>query len=117
MTALKLAYEDDLVTLYHGDSLELSAVSADAIVSDPPYSRTGTSTVSMTGIGKAREIIAANQFWLRWFGQVAQQIAACVKPSGCGFIFTDHRTIHLIEQAFADTGTGWLMSQGPGLGP
>jgi site-specific DNA-methyltransferase (adenine-specific) len=111
MTAPKLAYEDALVTLYHGDSLELSPVSADAIVTDPPYSRTGASTVSTTAVGKAREIIAADQFWMRWFGQAARQIAACVKPSGCGFIFTDYRTIHLIEQALADTGTGWLMSQ------
>ena len=48
MTAPKLAYEDELVTLYHGDSLALPPVSADAVVTDPPYARAGASAVSTT---------------------------------------------------------------------
>jgi hypothetical protein len=55
----------------------------------------------------------ADQFWLAWFTDVATLIAERITPSGCGFVFADYRTIHLVERAFANTDTGWYVSRAP----
>jgi site-specific DNA-methyltransferase (adenine-specific) len=106
-------YADDLVTIYHGDALELPPVTADAFVIDPPYSRAGAlHTGRKSTAGQASDSAGSNQFWLYWFRDVARSIAEHTAPSGCGFVFTDYRTISLVERAFEGAAGGWTMSQG-----
>ena len=60
----------------------------------------------------AEDNASSDQFWVHWFTAVARGMLAQMKPSGCGLLFCDHRTIHLVERAVAKSGLGWHMSQG-----
>lgn len=55
--------------------------------------------------------MGSDQFWIYWFRDVARKLTEHTKASGCGFVFSDYRTVHLVERAFAESGTGWAMTQ------
>lgn len=112
---MKPYYQDESCTLFHGDSRELPEhlMRGDMFVTDPPYSRAGAASSGRTSTAnRGSEVQASDQFWFAWFQDVARRLGFCTKASGCGFIFCDYRTIHLIERAFASNGLGWTVSQG-----
>lgn len=107
-------YQDDLVTLYNGDCRQIPgmALQADAFVIDPPYSRAGAASTGRTNTaGRAGAIAESDQFWLSWFEDIAYKIGFVTSWKGCGFVFCDYRTIHLVERAFHANDQGWTVSQ------
>lgn len=107
-------HADDFCTIYHGDCREMPEhlMRGDLFVTDPPYSRAGAASTGRTNVaGRSGEIQDSDQFWLAWFEDIARRLAFCTKADGCGFIFCDYRTVHLIERGFASKGQGWIVSQ------
>lgn len=82
-------YQDELVTLYHGDCLEVLPALADrvgALVTDPPYTAAGSST-------NGRSSDADGQFFRFWMSAVFDRIRALMGPDTAGFVFADWRTL------------------------
>lgn len=101
--------------LVHGDCLDvmrtMDSGSVDAVVTDPPYTAAGGST---NGRSEGNE--ADSQFFLYWMRDVCAEIGRVVKPTGCGFIFCDWRTVNLIGSAFyggrsSQRAATWRMGQ------
>lgn len=107
-------YDRDGITIYHGDMLEIAPlIQADLLVTDPPYSRAGGAQTGRTSLkGRTTEVQESDQFWLHWFNAAARTILQCMKPSGAGCVFTDYRTINLVERAVGGAGLGWSVTQG-----
>lgn len=103
-------YADEAVTLYHGDMLEVPIPAlADAFITDPPYARAGA---VHTGRSSSQgDLVSSDQFWLHWFCAAVKRITDRTRPDGHGFVFTDYRTVALVERAFLTSGTGWYVSQ------
>lgn len=111
---MKPYYEDASVTLYNADCREVPEhlIRGNAFVTDPPYSRAGAASTGRTNTaGRAGVVAESDQFWLAWFYDVAHRISFTTQARGCGFVFCDYRTIHLVERAFARSGLGWTVSQ------
>lgn len=105
-------YDDGQVTIYHGDMLTMPPVMSDMFVTDPPYARAGGVHTGRSSIeGSMADAGGADQFWLYWFSSVAARLAGQTAQSGCGFVFCDYRTVHLVERAFSSTESGWVVSQ------
>jgi site-specific DNA-methyltransferase (adenine-specific) len=103
-------YADDQVVLYHGDALSQPTPEvAHAFVTDPPYSRAGALHTGRTNSNG--DLLGSDQFWLYWFTDVAKRLTARTRPDGHGFVFTDYRTVGLVERAFAEVRTDWRVSQ------
>jgi site-specific DNA-methyltransferase (adenine-specific) len=101
------------LAIYHADIFEFTEpITADIIVTDPPYSRAGA---LHSGRRAARlmsdESRESDQFWLRWFTDAARVFLPHVSPAGCGFIFCDYRTINAVERAISGADSGWHVSQ------
>ena len=82
---------------------------AHAVIMDPPYTAAGGSTNGRTGV-------ADTQFFEHWMRDVAREIRRVVRPDGCGFVFCDWRTAHVIASAFRAQanrmrGADWSASQ------
>ena len=87
----------------------LSNGSADAFVTDPPYTAAGGNT-------NGRSSGADAQFWSFWFSAVFAEMARVTKPTGCGFIFCDWRMVGTLTAAIRggidrQTATAWEASQ------
>ncbi len=102
-------------TVHHGDCLDVMRAmpdaSVDAFVMDPPYTAAGGST---NGRSEGNE--ADSQFFLYWMRDVCAEIGRVTKPTGCGFIFCDWRTINLVSSAFyggrsSQRATTWRVGQ------
>jgi site-specific DNA-methyltransferase (adenine-specific) len=112
---VKPYFQHGEVTIYHGDVTECSlpVMRADVLLTDPPYSRAGALSSGRSNAAlMAAESAGSDQFWVFWFKSVASRVLPLVKESGCGFIFSDYRTLHLVERSVAAAGCGWHMSQG-----
>lgn len=119
-------YQNDRVTLYHGDALglllELPDASVDAVITDPPYSSGGQSKGSRSGAtqrkyGKAGTGLAnlpdfggdnrdqrSYQYWCTlWLGQCLR----VTKPGGLLMQFTDWRQLPATTDAVQAGGWVW----------
>lgn len=111
-------YQDEAVTLYHGDCLDvLSSVprgSCSVLLTDPPYTAAGGST-------NGRNSEADSQFFRHWLRDVFREIAPTLAVSSAGFVFCDWRTIgdvswaarpHGSSMGYAGgTANAWSISQ------
>jgi site-specific DNA-methyltransferase (adenine-specific) len=126
-------YQDDLVTLYHGEALavlaDLSTSSADVLLTDPPYSsggmfrtdRAGDPTVKYRGWShspdETRKPTAQygtfggdcrDQWsWIRWCAAWGTETLRVVRPSGVAFQFTDWRQLPATTDAMQFAGWTW----------
>jgi hypothetical protein len=100
-------YQDDQVTLYHGDCLnvmrEMTPASVDAIVTDPPY--------GLGFMGKEWDALPPGREW-------AEQCLRVLKPGGHMLAFGGTRTWHRLAVAVEDAGfeirdsIAWLYGSG-----
>ncbi len=124
-------YKDDLVTLYHGDCLEVAEwLTADVLVTDPPYGRNWIGTdynggAAVPGIKGDKDTGSRDKALDAWgdrraiaFGDPlipiparTKQVLTYHKPSGAGFMgtfngyFRDVESIYLIGPWSADKAT------------
>jgi site-specific DNA-methyltransferase (adenine-specific) len=109
---MKPYFEDATTTLFNADFLKCPPAIGDVFVTDPPYARSGGASTGWTAAGeRAMMLGGADQFWVYWFTDVARKLAQSCAKDACGFVFTDYRTVGLVDRAFAASGTGWVMSQ------
>jgi DNA modification methylase len=105
-------YDDGRVLLLNADFLKTPPAIGDVFVTDPPYARAGGQhTGRSSAEGAFSDAAGADQFWLYWFTDVARKLAQSCAKDACGFVFTDYRTVNLVERAFAASDTGWLVTQ------
>lgn len=106
---MKPYYQDEFVTLYHGDCREVSAdVKADLIVADPPYEQTAlewdewpegwprlVSAVapSMWVFGSLRMFVKRGDEFQSWFWKLSQDVV-WEKHNGSGFQADRFRRMH-----------------------
>lgn len=127
-------YEDDQVTIYHGDALQVLADlpdgSADVLVTDPPYSSGGMFRGdraadpsakyrgwSQGADGKTKKPAAEygtfggdnkDQWsWLRWTAAWSSMALRVVRPNGLAFMFTDWRQLPATTDAAQFGGWTW----------
>lgn len=107
-------YTDDVVTLYHGDCLdvlrELPDASADAVVTDPPY--------ALEFMGKTWDGWSTPAAFGEWCGVWAAECLRVLKPGGHLLAFGGSRTWHRLAAAVEDAGyeirdsIAWLYASG-----
>ncbi len=127
-------YQDDHVTIYHGEALDILASlpqgSADVMLTDPPYSsggmfrgdRAGDPSQKYRGwsqdaTGKSRKPTAEygtfggdnkDQWsWIRWTAAWSGFALNVVKPNGHAFMFTDWRQLPATTDAAQFGGWTW----------
>jgi site-specific DNA-methyltransferase (adenine-specific) len=98
-------YADDLVTLYHGDALEvmdeIAAGSIDLIVTDPPY---------VIGAVSAGSLGAKSGGWqdmmnsAPWFASWYKQGAGLLRHTGAMWSFCNWRSLPVVMRAAVDAG-------------
>ena len=86
-------YQDDHVTLYHGDALavlrELPTASVDAVITDPPYFR---------AINEPWDKAWANpDTFLGWLRTIAQEWQRVLKPNGSLYVFASPQMAARVE--------------------
>lgn len=102
---MKPYYEDDLVTLYHGDCLEilptLPSGTAHAIVTDPPY---------VIGAVSAGNIASKSGGWADmmnsalWFTEWYKQADRLLRSDGVFWSFCNWRTLPVVMKAAVGAG-------------
>ncbi|MDR7385228.1 DNA-methyltransferase [Promicromonospora iranensis] len=107
-------YEDDSVTLHHGDCLdvlrELPDASVDAVVTDPPY--------ALEFMGKTWDGWSTPAAFQEWCGLWAAECLRVLKPGGHMLAFGGSRTWHRLASAVEDAGfeirdsIAWLYGSG-----
>jgi DNA modification methylase len=108
---MKPYYQDDAVTLYNGNCLEILNTdtvcvgAADALLTDPPFSFSG-------GISNGVASSVDSQFFLHWWKSVAPLIVETVQEHGEGFIWCDWRSAPIFEAGFkVDQKYSWRLAQ------
>lgn len=100
-------YQDDFVTIYHGDSLELipSVERCDLVLTDPPY---------VIGAVSAGNIGAKAGGWgdmmnsARWFRDWYAMCRERLRPDGAMWSFCNWRSVPVVMRAAADA--EWAVS-------
>lgn len=98
-------YEDDLVTLYHGDCLEvlpqLNAGSVHHVVTDPPYilaaGSSGSSKTKTSGWG---DMMNASYWFAAWYTEARRVL----KHTGSLWTFGNWRSLPCMMRAAMDSG-------------
>lgn len=103
------------LTVLHGDAIDVMRTYPDAhfdgLVMDPPYTAAGGSTNGRSG-GHS----ADTQFFAYWLRDIMAEIRRVVKPTACGFVFCDWRTVGLVAECMTPPGNrqtapAWSVSQ------
>ncbi len=94
-------YADDLVTLWHGDCLDVLRTlpdnSVDSVVTDPP--------AGITFMGKGwDDDKGGREEWVRWFAEVMREALRVTKPGGHAFVWALPRTSHWTACGLEDAG-------------
>lgn len=107
-------YQDDAVTLYHGDCLdvlrELPDASVDSVVTDPPY--------ALEFMGRSWDGWSSPRAFQEWCGLWAAECLRVLKPGGHMLAFGGSRTWHRLAAAVEDAGfeirdsIAWLYGSG-----
>lgn len=107
-------YQDESVTLYHGDCLdvlrELPDASVDAVCTDPPY--------ALEFMGKTWDGWSTPAAFQEWCGLWAAECLRVLKPGGHLLAFGGSRTWHRLAVAVEDAGfeirdsIAWLYGSG-----
>ena len=107
-------HQDDAVTLYHGDCLdvlrELPDASVDAVVTDPPY--------ALEFMGRTWDGWSTPAAFQEWCTQWATECLRVLKPGGHMLAFGGSRTWHRLAAAVEDAGfeirdsIAWLYGSG-----
>ena len=126
---MSVFYEDDAVTVHHGDCVEvmraLPAESVDSVVTDPPYGirfmgqawdgadierRTkrnhgnGGHPSASVEAGRYSRTLAASRSFQEWCAEWAQEALRVLKPGGFLLAFGGPRTWHRLACAIEDAG-------------
>jgi DNA modification methylase len=101
----------DCCSVVEGDCLELMKAlpdgCVDAFVCDPPFAMAG-------GISNGGSSQVDTQFFSLWFKTVADLMERVTRNDGCGFIYTDWRSVNVMADAFRpkqQTYDFWKFSQ------
>jgi DNA modification methylase len=100
---MKVYYQDDLVTLYHGDALDklasLSTDSVHAVVTDPPYI---IGAVSSGGLNSKSGGWADMMNSSLWFTAWYREVGRILKHDGSFWTFLNWRTLPVVTKAAMD---------------
>lgn len=95
-------YEQDGITIYHGESLDvlpaMNAASFDAVITDPPYANTGTESSWVSRDG-ARALPRETQFYEAWIREHMSAWGRVLKRSGAAWFTVDWRGAMCVEDA------------------
>lgn len=94
---MKPYYDEDGITIYCGDCLEVMdgiAERCDAFVTDPPFAFAG-------GLSNGRSSQVDDQFFAYWWRDVCGKLTALCGEAGSGFIWCDWRTVSSFAAGFA----------------
>lgn len=111
---MSVYYQDDLITLHHGDCVEVLQTlpdgSVDAVVTDPPY--------NLTFMGRQWDNHHTPQDFQDWCELWAVECLRVLKPGGHMLAFGGSRTWHRLASAVEDCGfevrdsIAWLYGSG-----
>jgi len=98
-------YSDDLVTLYHGDALEvlpsIRSASVNAVITDPPYVIGAVSSGAMASkSGGWADMMNSALWFTTWYREVDR----ILHSSGSFWTFANWRTIPVVMRAAIDAG-------------
>ena len=98
-------YEDDQVTIYHGDCLELlhglRAASCGLAVTDPPYI---IGALSAGNIGSKSGLWGDMMNSSRWFADVYRAVFRCLHSTGALWTFCNWRSLPVVMKGASDAG-------------
>ncbi|WP_454199530.1 DNA-methyltransferase [Nocardia sp. Marseille-Q1738] len=105
-------WQDDLVTLHHGDCLDVMRgmpdASVDSVVCDPPY--------NLAFMGRDWDSHATPEGFERWCESWARECLRLLKPGGSLVAFGGTRTYHRLACGIEDAGFEMRDSIGEGRG-
>jgi DNA modification methylase len=100
---VKPYYEDDAITIYHGDSLDIipSLQLVDLVVTDPPYVIGAVSAGNIaTKAGGWGDMMNSARWFRDWYVMVHERLAL----NGAMWTFCNWRSVPVIMRASADAG-------------
>lgn len=109
--AAKPYYQDELVTLYHGDCADIlpSLPSVDLVLTDPPYSVSTAKSFDRSHFGKGvrnLDFFAGDQDWATMTASVVERVLLAAAKTNALYAWCGHRQFGRIVDALeAD---GWL---------
>lgn len=114
-------YEDDYVTIYHGDALDvlpaLRTGSVSAVVTDPPYVIGAVSAGNLASkSGGWQDMMNSAGWFTSWYREVDRLLA----PDGSFWTFLNWRTLPVVMRAAVDAGlpvTSMLVWDKEWIGP